>query len=197
MLLVQWLGITLLQLVLCRLSPQSELLYDVIVNDRTVGKMQVTTLPTSTGLQYRVDADVRLQLLGERRMVTRFTSTYQDKQLTEARFYDQLNGKTRHDAMVRWDGATYHIQVNGNQSKLNNRRVTYSTASLYTQEPHGIRELFSERFGQFCSLKPISSHVYEMTLPDGRKNRYYYAEGVCREVEVQQALFTVYFRLRP
>ncbi|UFH52621.1 DUF6134 family protein [Spirosoma sp. KNUC1025] len=196
MLLGKWLGIGLIQMLLTQPSFHPTLLYDVIVNNHTVGVMQVTALPTATGLQYRVDADVRLQLLGERRMITRFTSTYQDKLLTEARFHDQLNGKTRHDALVRWDGMAYRILVNGAHSELNNRRVTYSTASLYLQEPLGIRELFSERHGQFCPLRPVASHVYEMTLPDGRKNRYRYVEGVCQEVEVQQVLFTIYFRLR-
>ena len=195
MLLGKWLGIILLELLLIQPSSQPDLLYDIIVNDRIVGKMQVSTLPTTTGLQYRVDADVRMQLLGERRMITRFTSTYQDKLLTEARFHDQLNGKTRHDAFVRWDGLSYHIRVNGTQSQLNNRRVTYSTASLYMQEPIGIHELFSERHGQFCSIRAVASHVYEMTLPDGRKNRYHYVDGICRDVEVQQVLFTIYFRL--
>lgn len=194
MLFIKWLSIVLLGFV-SDSAPQA-LMYDIVVNDRTVGQMQVATLPTTSGLQYQVNADVRMHILGERRMITNFTSTYQNNQLTEARFHDQLNGKTRHDALVRWDGEAYRIKVNGEQSQLANRRVTYSTASLYAQEPQGIRELFSERFGQFCSIKPLANHTYELTMPDGRKSRYHYVEGVCHKVEAQQALFNVQFRLR-
>ncbi|GAB4025561.1 DUF6134 family protein [Spirosoma koreense] len=197
MLLGKWIMVSLLGLLLSAEPTQPALTYDVLIKDRTIGQMQVATLPTPSGTQYRVDADVRLQFLGERRMVTHFTSTYQNNLLTESSFHDQLNGKTRTDALVRWDGTSYKIRINGSQSQLHNKRVTYSTASLYAREPQGVRELFSERYGQFCALRPVGAHTYELTLPDGHKNQYHYVEGVCREVVVEQALFTLYFRLRP
>ena len=194
MLLGKWIGIGLLAWLL---NPsQSMLVYDVIVKDQTIGQMQVAMLPTATGRQYRVDADVRMNLLGERRMITRFTSTYKDNLLTEARFHDQLNGRTKHDALVSWDGNGYRVRVNDASSVIPNRRATYSAATLYDREPIGVHELFSERYGKFCPLRVKSAHTYELTLPDGKKNYYHYVNGVCQEVEVEQPFFTVYFRLR-
>lgn len=173
------------------------LTYDVVVHDRPIGQLNVTKVPTATGVQYRVDANVALQFFGEKHMVTHFTSTYQSNLLTEAQFHDQLNGRTKHDARVRWDGSGYRIRINDAQSVIAGRQATYSAASLYYREPMGVIDLFSERYGRFCSLRTVAPHTYELTLPDGKKNLYRYADGVCREVEVQQPLFTVYFRLRP
>jgi hypothetical protein len=177
-------------------SPPQALTYDVIVHNRSIGQLNVTKVPTTTGVQYRVNADVAVRLFGEKRMITRFTSTYRNNLLTESSFNDQLNGRTKHDALVRWDGSRYHIRVNDASSIIANRRATYSAASLYDREPVGVSELFSERHGRFCSLRSVATHAYELTLPDGKKNYYRYVNGVCREVEVEQPLFTVFFRLR-
>lgn len=176
--------------------PPQALTYDVIVHNRSIGKLNVIKVPTTTGVQYRVNADVAVRLFGEKRMITRFTSTYSNNLLTESSFNDQLNGRTKHDALVHWDGSRYQIRVNDASSIIANRRATYSAASLYDREPVGVSELFSERHGRFCTLRSVSTHAYELTLPDGKKNYYRYVNGVCREVEVEQSLFTIFFRLR-
>lgn len=173
------------------------LTYDVIVHNRSIGLLSVTKAPTLTGVQYRVNADVAVRMFGEKRMITHFTSTYRNNLLTEASFNDQLNGRTKHDALVHWDGSGYQVRVNNTSSVIANRRATYSAASLYDREPVGIGELFSERYGQFCTLRSVAPHAYELTLPDGKKNYYRYVNGICREVEVEQPFFTVFFRLRP
>ena len=177
-------------------SPPQPLTYDVIVHDRFIGQLNVAKIPTTTGVQYRVHADVAVRLFGEKRMITHFTSTYRDNLLTDASFNDKLNGRTKHDALVHWDGSGYRVRVNNASSIIANRRATYSAASLYDREPVGVSELFSERHGRFCPLRSVATHAYELTLPDGKKNYCRYVDGVCRGVEVEQPLFTVFFRLR-
>jgi len=172
------------------------LTYDVIVHDQSIGQFNVRKTPTPTGIQYRGDADVAIQFFGEKHMVTHFTSTYHNNVLTEASFNDQLNGRTKHDALVRWDGRGYCVWVNEASSIIGNRPATYSTASLYDHEPKGVNELFSERYERFCTLRPVAAHTYELNLPDGKKNYYRYTDGICHEIEVQQPLFTIFFRLR-
>lgn len=181
-------------------SPQTiatrSLTYDVVVHDQAIGRLKVNKTASPAGTQYLVDADVSMHFFGPKRMVTRFTSTYQSNLLTEASFHDQMNGRTRHDSRVRWDGKAYQIQVNKAESVIPTRRASFSTATLYDREPLGISELFSERHGRFCALRQVVPHTYELTLPDGKKNYYRYVDGVCREVEVRQPFFTIYFRLR-
>jgi hypothetical protein len=175
--------------------PQA-LSYDVVVHNRAIGQLSVRKAPTAAGVQYHVEADVDIQFFGAKRMVTHFTSTYCGNVLTESSFHDQLNGRTKHQAQVRWDGRHYQVRVNGMASTVAERPATYSSASLYDREPEGIGQLFSERHGRFCRLKPVAAHTYELTLPDGKKNYYRYLNGRCQEVEVQHPLFTIFFRLR-
>lgn len=207
MLFTHLIALTLLAL-LCNATPANPrganptepitltLTYDVVVNHRPIGRFNVAKVSTPEGVQYRVDADVTVRFLGAKRMITRFTSTYRRNLLTESHFHDQLNGRTQHDASVRWDGSGYRVQVNKNSSIIAGRQATYSSASFYDREPVGLNDLFSERYGRFCTLRSVAAHTYELTLPDGKKNYYRYVDGVCREVEVQQPLFTIYFRLR-
>lgn len=170
--------------------------YDIVFNNSTIGRLAVTAIASTNGIRYHADGLVMIHLLGEKSMKTLINSTYQDNLLTESSFLDQVNGKTKHDARVIREGTGYRIQVNEELSRLPNRRISYSAASLYYQEPVGISEVFSERHGQFCKVRPVGNHTYELTQPDGRKNRYRYARGACQEVEVNQRFFKFYFRLR-
>jgi hypothetical protein len=52
-----------------------------------------------------------------------------------------------------------------------------------------IKEVYSERFGQMCSLKKLSEGNYGVTLPDGKKGIYTYKNGQCSEVRTDLAGF--------
>lgn len=191
-----WIGWLLTLLLGAPPAPQP-LHYDIVFNNNPIGRLAVTSTATANGVEYRADGLVVLHLLGEKSMKTLILTTYRDNLLTKSSFLDQLNGKTKHDSRVNWEGAAgYRIQVNDELSRLTNRRISYSAASLYYREPVGISEVFSERHGQFCQLRSLGGHSYELTQPDGRKNRYRYLNGVCQEVEVNQRFFKFYFRLR-
>ena len=191
-----WIGLLLPLLLGASSNGLQPLHYDIVFNDNPIGRLAVTATATGTGVRYRADGLVVVHLLGEKSMKTLIISTYRDNTLTESSFLDKLNGKTKHDSRVIREGTGYRIQVNEDLSRLANRRISYSTSSLYYQEPVGMKEVFSERHGQFCRLSPLGNHTYELVQPDGRKNRYRYVDGVCQEVEVNQRFFKFYFRLR-
>ena len=39
------------------------------------------------------------------------------------------------------------------------------------------------------AIKTISNHTYQIDLPEGGSNIYYYENGVCRKVDIRGALF--------
>lgn len=175
---------------------QKPLVYDVVWKNSTIGELKASFHATPTGFQYGVHSDVAISIFGKKRFITKSTSLYKDNFLHKGEFQDDLNGRTRNGSQVAWDGSVYHIEINKTRSQLKNRKVTYSTTNLYHHEPLGISELFSERYGVFCKIKPIGNHTYELHLPTGKKNLYRYRDGICREVEVNETMATFYFRLK-
>ncbi|SFE28710.1 hypothetical protein SAMN05518672_105166 [Chitinophaga sp. CF118] len=84
------------------------------------------------------------------------------------------------------DGKNYSIIHNGEKSMLNNTEIVHSVSELYFMEPHQISRIYSETLGAFLTLKTLGNGLYELNLPEGKKNVYKYEKGVLVQVEVSQ-----------
>jgi hypothetical protein len=178
-------------------APGQGKVYDILLNGMQIGELKVYTATTQTGeTHYVADADASIWLFGRKNVTTLIKTTYRDKLMEESIFHEKLNEKTQNHSKVNWDGSSYRVHINEEKSSIPARRVTYSTAVLYHKEPKNITELFSERFGKFCPIKPVGVGKYELTMPDGKQNYYTYVNGVCEEVEVHTNLYRFRFKLR-
>ncbi len=177
-------------------SPQGKV-YDILLNGMQIGELKVYTTTTNTGeTHYRADADASVWFFGRKNITTLISSVYKDKLMETASFHEKLNEKTQNLSLTNRDGNGYQVRLNEEKVTLPARRITYSTAILYHREPKNITELFSERFGKFCPIKPVGVGKYELTMPDGKQNLYTYVNGVCEEVEVHTNLYRFRFKLR-
>ncbi len=90
-------------------------------------------------------------------------------------------------SITKRDGKNYSINHNGEQSVLNNTDIVHTVSELYFFEPHHITSIFSELQGAFLPLKSLGNGLYELTLPEGKKNVYKYEKGTLVQVEIPQA----------
>jgi hypothetical protein len=90
------------------------------------------------------------------------------------------------------EGKTYTIVQNGEKSVLNSAEIVHSVSELYFMEPRQITRIFSETIGVFLDLKTLGNGLYELTLPEGKKNVYKYEKGVLVQVEVSQTFGKAY-----
>lgn len=71
------------------------------------------------------------------------------------------------------------------EERLNGIRHTLT--DLYYAEPLQVSRAYSERYGAFCTIKPLSGSRYSVKLPTGKTSVYTYREGVCQQVELELA----------
>lgn len=90
-------------------------------------------------------------------------------------------------SITKRDGKSYSINHNGERSVLNNTDIIHTVAELYFFEPHHITSIFSELQGAFLPLRSLGDGLYELTLPEGKKNVYKYEKGTLVQVEIPQA----------
>ncbi|MEC5147361.1 DUF6134 family protein [Chitinophaga sp. 212800010-3] len=110
---------------------------------------------------------------------------YNNNILTVARS-SRISGKTGEDRQTttRRNGKDYTITMNGEQSVLDNAEIESCVADLYFAEPRHVNRVFSETLGRFLPLKAIGGGMYELILPEGKKNIYKYENGALVLVEV-------------
>lgn len=93
------------------------------------------------------------------------------------------NGEDKRTTTLR-NGKEYTIIVNGEKSVINNAEIEECVADLYFAEPKQLTRVFSETLGRFLPLKSIGGGMYELILPEGKKNVFKYENGTLVLVEV-------------
>ncbi|CAG4998077.1 hypothetical protein DYBT9275_01921 [Dyadobacter sp. CECT 9275] len=167
--------------------------YNVSVAGKTVGSLRVYRIQPKNDIRVqRVESEFKF-LFHSGKFSSQ--SSFEGGKLVSSVSTHYVNGdlkeKTRTDIKA---GHVYEVLFSEKkdhvtQTKRLNYPIHNTVSTLFYQEPGEMREVYSERFGQMCSVKKLSEQRYQVTLPDGKQNLYSYRSGRCTEVEADLAGF--------
>ena len=100
-----------------------------------------------------------------------------------------VNGRSRGNKQTKSVGDGYIITDDGKEGRLDSKAIAYDFLRLYFKEPVAISELYSDYYQKLLSIKTLSQHIYQIDLPEGGSNTYYYENGICRKVDIRSTLF--------
>ncbi|PSL35947.1 DUF6134 family protein [Chitinophaga ginsengisoli] len=90
------------------------------------------------------------------------------------------------------EAKNYSIVQNGKKSVLNTTEIVHSVGEMYFMEPRQVTKIFSETLGIFLTLNSLGNGLYELLLPEGKRNVYKYEKGTLVQVEISQTLGKAY-----
>ncbi|WP_142685582.1 DUF6134 family protein [Chitinophaga polysaccharea] len=159
--------------------------FEVRIANHAVGTIEANR--KLTGAAKSIVIRTRIQIMLSK-INSDIVNEYNNNILTNARV-SRVSGKTGEDkqTIVRRNGKEYTIIVNGEKSVLDTE-IEECVADLYFAEPRQINRVFSETLGRFLPLKSLGGGVYELILPEGKKNVFRYENGTLMSVEVNHAL---------
>lgn len=119
---------------------------------------------------------------------------FQNGLMMRSYVYRSINKDIKSNKRTSFQGTHYQVTkaTTSNQVALN--RIDYNFLSLYFLEPVNIKQVYSDNFEQLLNIEKISNY-YKIKLPDGNTTSYYYTNGICSKVKVEQSLFTIEFVL--
>lgn len=167
--------------------------YDVVKGSKKLGDMTVKRMLSEDQVKYEIKSKVTFKILFSFSIDYESTSEYKYGQLIKEYTHNELNGSTQKKSTIWFDGEKYTLDLNGSRSTIN-RRIEYSVATIYFEEPEDGQKVFSPQFGEYLAFKKIDEHQYEMESPDGI-NLYTYTNGICSEVKVNRDFAKFYFRI--
>jgi hypothetical protein len=170
--------------------------YDVYLNEKQVGSLSAKRSTKDELINYWIESDVNFRFIFKMNMNYTFETVFQNDMLIRAFTKNVVNDDEKSSSKVTWNGKFYQMEVKNEQTVLKNTRITYSMAMLYFREPRNVSQVFSERYARFLAIKPLKEHYYELTMPDGKKNFYSYANGLCQLVEVQHTVGKISFKIK-
>lgn len=167
--------------------------YDVIVAGRTIGSLKVFDNQTKDNVEtHRIESNFKI-LFYKGKYSTQ-TNFVQGK-LVSAVCAHEVNGDLKEKTQTKSSVKTlYEVLFSGEDAgdtprKEFNSPINNTVTSLYYKEPVNLNEVYSERYGQMCSIKKISEGNYGVSLPDGKQGIYTYKNGLCKEVKTDLAGF--------
>jgi len=162
--------------------------YEVIKNDEQIGTLRTQRQNTAQGgIILRVDTDVNFSFFGKQSLTVEVESHFTNTQLAAAHTAEKLNEKMRNQTRLEWDGTHYFFTNDDGERKCLGKecpQIAHTVTSMYYNEPKDLNRVFSERHGEFLTLKSIGKNQYELHMPNGRKNLYTYKDGICQRVDV-------------
>ncbi|WP_157638186.1 DUF6134 family protein [Flexithrix dorotheae] len=170
--------------------------YDIIKGKNKIGELNATQKRIGDEMIYAIDSKVVISFLFELNIQFKYDSKFEKDYLTWSDFSNMTNDKERESTEITWEKHRYKVKTDKKESYLSKSQIAYTLSKMYFKEPVGKTMVFSERFAEYLTISEIEAHVYELTLPDGKKNIYTFENGICKEVKVDHTLATFYFRLK-
>ena len=167
--------------------------YDVIVAGRTIGSLKVFDNDSKDDVEtHRIESKFKI-LFYSGKFSTQ--TSYVQGQLVSAVSAHEVNGDLKEKTQTKCILKTlYQVLFSGEDAEKKpkkefNSPINNTVTSVYYKEPINITEVYSERYGQMCSVKKLSEGNYGVSLPDGKQGVYTYKNGLCREVKTDLSGF--------
>ena len=169
--------------------------YEVVRNDKVIGKMEAVKRYKGNLVEYQMESFVNVSLIIQLSIYTKVVGVFNNGQLISGSVIRKINDNTKANARIILQTDKYLIEEDDERT-IFNEKIMYTSACLMHVEPVGIKQIFSENYKKFVSVRELRPHYYELQLPDGNKNYYSYNNGTCIGAEVNTNLSKAFFRLK-
>lgn len=166
--------------------------YQVIWKGDSIGYIIAKRTLGTNHIDYHIKTEASVSFVFDFKMITDFTTQYENGILKHASTKSKLNKKDKHFSNIRKEGNTYAIETEKGTSQFR-KLIKESVVSMYFNEPKG-QEIFSERYGKMCEIEKTETGKYDLRKPDGRINSYYFKDGVCQGGKINLSLTSFIFQ---
>ncbi len=162
--------------------------YKLSIAGKEIGMLRVFDLKTSKEvITQKVESEFKF-LFQSGKFVNE--SSFAKGKLIEATSIHSVNGNLKENTITRLLTSNhYQVLLTNSGQKPETRNISNTIhgtlTGLFYAEPHGKKEVYSERFGVFCPIRAIDTKTYEVKMPDGKKNIYTYEKGACTQVQTE------------
>lgn len=160
----------------------SNRVFNIYHGKNSIGFLKIT----ETRQGEKTQIDVRSEI--EARLIFTYTATgaesyaYRNDTLISSDLFRKVNDRVRLKQKMVWSGNHYRVTGPDFHKILDVQNIRFNLTRLFLQEPEGITQVFSDRFGQWVPVNRTGAHEYEVVLPNHSRTIFSYQEGKCRSV---------------
>lgn len=165
--------------------------YNVLRNGTVIGQMQFYQKTNNDEVFLKISSEVKTRLIFGIDVKTEEGSYFKNGKLMSSYVKRHVNGKEKANKTTQLIDSSYKTFAENKKGQIKQQYIDYNLMLLYSKEPIGENQVYSDSFQQFLTIKKTNNHSYRIVLPDGNYNDYHFANGICQKVELHHSLFTI------
>jgi len=173
------------------LAQNVQIKYKIMLNGSEMGSMSLQRSGSQSNTQLSLESKAKKRFIVSFEIYEKHMEVFQNNIMITASVFRQVNGKTKIDKQMSFEGSNYKIVTGGKTSTMALKPVSWSVLNLYFAEPVKINEVFSGSFQQMLKIEDIGNHSYKILLPDGNSNYFYYRNGICTKEIINHSFYKV------
>ena len=184
----------LILLFVAEISYSQNLRYSIVWKGDSVGHLLANKYDSAEFDIYKINSEVRFWFFGTKTILYNYKSVYKRDTLIKASTRYLRNGNLKAESTVSLNGRGYEVVVDGDYQLLTEPNpIDYSVTTIYHNEPNLVTSIFSERWGTVLSVRSPDPNHYFIEKPDGRSTEYFFENGICSKVVVDNFFATFTF----
>ena len=168
-------------------QPIAEANFDVTFNDKVIGTVKATEKKEGGKIikDLRSNTDTKVLIMSIH-VESEVNATYDQETFLSGVAYRHANrgAKDIHATTTRLAAQKYQTDKDGAKTTLQGKEVKYCVIDLYFKEPKGLKEIYSNMFATFVTVKELAPGKYMIMNPDQVNATYTYAGGKLMKIEV-------------
>jgi len=176
-------------------TQRSVLTYNVVQNNDVIGWLKLDKRDSSNSSFIKFSSEIKKRVVFLFTIIEKQEAFFQNGIMTYSYVYRKINDNIKVNKFTTYVSGHYLVKKDKSSTPLMLNNIAYNQLSLYFYEPATIQQVYSDNYEQYLKIEKSGNQYYTLKLPGGNKNTYYYSNGVCTKVKVEQSLFTVEFIL--
>lgn len=156
-----------------------------------IGSVVAISIKDGPKQAYRIETHVNVRVVFSFKADIVVRNTFVNEVMTDASARRVLNGTVKINNSITKQSGSYQLINKDQDTTYYKGLINNCVSQLYFKEPVNQTNIFSEAFLEHIPLIKNTAGTYELRMPDGHINHYFYKNGECIEVAIETQLSNV------
>ncbi len=173
-----------------QLKAQEQLRYNVVKDGKVIGWAKLTKTNIDQCVDIRLESEVRTRLIFRFVVKAVEQATFSNGNLIYSSQFRKLNADVKENKSMKLTSRGYVVYKGNDSQPVPFVGLRSHMLDLYFKEPSQAQKVYSDSFQQLLDVEKLADGGYKIRLPDGNSCSYYYKNGLCTNIKIDNRFYS-------
>jgi len=171
--------------------------YKIVKDGDEIGWLTLDKTSSGGSTKFLLVSAIKTRVIFNIAVTSRESSVFENGKLVFSSQYRKTNGTVKLDKMTRLNTDKYEVVEKNEAHQLPFHFIGTNLLSLYFNEPIDINFVYCDNHEDFIPLIRTEDGGYKLKFPKGNSNTFYYQNGYCSVIKIDNTLYSAEIILKP